>query len=161
LLEHLLAPTGVGPQIDADLEVILLHGQDAGAGVVQLVDGSFAIDIDALDRRDNLGYQIETVGIAFVVRLSGAAVGHNDVWLWIIVLYCGTDVHANSSKGRQCRCVSFKGVKQQSFEVAGNALMRKCRRRHHHGDTVDKLPALLVRPAFNEFAKLPNRQALR
>jgi len=48
LLEQLLAPTGIGAQVDADLEAVLLHGQDAGAGVVQLVDLAFALDVDAI-----------------------------------------------------------------------------------------------------------------
>src|ERR1700754_3158939 len=38
--------------------------------------------------------------------------------------------------------------------------MRKGGRRHHHGDTIDKFPALLVGAAFDKMAELPDRLSL-
>jgi hypothetical protein len=49
--------------------------------------------------------------------------------------------------------VALKRIKQETFEIARNALMRERWRRHHHGDTIDELPVLFIGPAFHEAAK--------
>ena len=51
-------------------------------------------------------------------------------------------------------------------KIGGYALVHQRRRRHHHGNPVNQLPALLLRPRFDEreelldaeLAVLPNRE---
>src|SRR5262245_58458472 len=44
--------------------------------------------------------------------------------------------------------MTFKCVIQETFEIAADSLVGPGGRRHHHGDTIDKLPMLFVGPAF-------------
>src|SRR5882672_2842581 len=91
LLEHLFAPAGIGAQVGADLEAVLLHSQDAGAGFVQLVDLAFALDVAVVARGHDLRRQIETVRISFVI-----AVGVNDcdIRFRIVILYVWPKIDA-------------------------------------------------------------------
>src|SRR2546423_1193981 len=149
-LEHLFAPTALGAQVDANLEAVLLDSEDAGAGVVQLVDFAFALDVAAVAQGHDLCRQIETVRISFVI-----AVGLHDcdVRFRVIILYVRPKIDAYALVSDQSRRMTLQRLVQQALEIASNPLVGFGGRRHHHGDTIDKLPVLFIGPAFHESAK--------
>src|SRR5207253_967820 len=46
-----------------------------------------------------------------------------------------------------------------TLEIASNPLVNEGRGCHHHGNTIDQLPTLLVRPALIEGAERVNRKS--
>ena len=129
------------------IEAILLHRQDAVAGVVQLVDFALAFDVGAIARRDDFSREIKAIGIAAIGFLTCIGVDHDDVRLRVVVFDGRRDVDPRPLIRRKRRSMAFERIIENALEIARDALMRERGRRHHHGDTIDELPAFLVRPA--------------
>ena len=79
--QHRLRPDRIRALVGADFDPVLLYGEDAFAGIVQLVNAALLLDVDAVARRDDFGREIEAVGIALFGVLAGVGVDDEDVRL--------------------------------------------------------------------------------
>src|SRR5262249_12520852 len=82
-----------GARVDANLEAILLHGENVGAGLVQLVDLTLLFDPNAVTGGHDLGGEIEVIDVARVRITADARINDHDIRLWIIVLERRRDVY--------------------------------------------------------------------
>src|SRR5207244_547947 len=83
-LQNGFSPAGSGSLIDADLVTVLTDRKHAHAGLVQLVDSALELELLAVASRDDLGDQIEAIGVSLVGGI--VAVDDNHIRLGIIVL---------------------------------------------------------------------------
>jgi hypothetical protein len=136
---------------------ILTHGQHAAAVLVEFVDLALAGQRLSVAVGNNLGRQIEAVDVMLV--RGEHDVDHDHIRFGIVIGDRPFQIESPALIGGTGRIACFKRIVEQALEIARNPLVHERGRSYHHGDTIDQLPAFLVRPALIEGTERLDRKA--
>src|SRR5262245_54559318 len=156
--QRMLGPTSVVAQIDASFDSLLLNRQNASAGFVQFVYCALAFNAGFIALRDNLCCQIKAIGVAPARIAESVSLDDCHVGFGIVVFNGWSQIDAWALEGAQLGSESLERAIEQTLQIGGDPLMRQRGRGHHHGDTIDQLPVLLIRPCGIKCPKQLNRE---
>jgi hypothetical protein len=146
----LVRSCSVQPATDANLQTILLHGQDAVAGLVLLIHFALAFDVGTIARRDDLSCKIEPIGVTPGGIFVGIGIDNDNIRLGIIVFDRRSKIDPRPLVHRESRREALKRVMEKALEITRDPLVHQRGRSHHHGDTIDELPVLIVRASLEK-----------